>query len=155
MEKDCIAKNIRTIRKKRGLTQKQLATLCEMSEAQISQYEIGYRTPRYKTICKLAKALNVSTVDFFLNDAEIKKIGKTIDIAEKEFCLDTTRYLMDLNKEKHFVSNLGIIDDTLPEDVQKAFVKLLDNFSKLNQNGRKKLFERLEELLEMPKYTEK
>lgn len=60
MNENTIGKSIKKIRKEKGLTQKELGKLCNMSEAQIGQYENGIRTPKFETLQKIAKALEVS-----------------------------------------------------------------------------------------------
>lgn len=51
---------IKEIRKKRGLTQKQLGDLCGMADSAIRRYENGRANPKLETIKKIATALNVS-----------------------------------------------------------------------------------------------
>lgn len=58
-----ISENLKRIRKEQGLTQKKLGELCEMSEAMIRQYELGYRKPKFKTLLKIAKALECEVTD--------------------------------------------------------------------------------------------
>lgn len=53
------AERLRQIRRHRGLSQKQLAQLCRLSQSAISNYENGTRRLSYE-ILTLAKALNVS-----------------------------------------------------------------------------------------------
>lgn len=55
-----IGERIRYYRQKAGLTQKALAESCGLSEAAIRNYELGNRTPDYKTIIKIAEHLEVS-----------------------------------------------------------------------------------------------
>jgi len=55
-----IGSNIKEYRLKKGLTQKALGELTGKSEAQIGQYERGYRTPKVETLKEVAKALDVS-----------------------------------------------------------------------------------------------
>ena len=57
-----IGDNIRKVRKKRGLTQKELAKLLNVSEPMVSQYE-SKETLKLETIKKVAKALKVSSFD--------------------------------------------------------------------------------------------
>lgn len=59
-----IGENIRRIRRERGLTLKQLGEAVGVSEAYIRAYEKGRRYPKYKSLVKIAKALDVS-VDVF------------------------------------------------------------------------------------------
>jgi len=51
---------IRVIRKKRGLTQKELARKIRVSQACISRIELGVDDPSLSTFVKIAKVLNVS-----------------------------------------------------------------------------------------------
>ena len=60
MEKKKLAGDIRRIRKKRGLTQKQLGELSGINEVQIRRYELGSDNPKIETIEKIAKALQCS-----------------------------------------------------------------------------------------------
>ena len=55
--------NLKKIRKARGLTQKELAKLSDLSEAQISLIESGKRFPSYEALLKLAEALDCESAD--------------------------------------------------------------------------------------------
>lgn len=52
--------NILQLRKKAGLTQRQLADLAEVDQAAVSNWELGKCEPQRKTIPKIAKALGCS-----------------------------------------------------------------------------------------------
>lgn len=54
-------KNLKEIRKSRGLTQKQLANLVGVSETNISRYESGDRDPPLDTLVRIAAVLNATT----------------------------------------------------------------------------------------------
>ena len=58
-----IGKNIKRIRKEKGLTQKKLGELSGINEVQIRQYELERATPKIGTVDKIAKALEVNIVD--------------------------------------------------------------------------------------------
>lgn len=103
-----IGNNIRNIRKRNGMTLKQIADIIECSPQLISQYESGKRPPKLETKKKIAAALNcdVSDIDksiyvisteyeltperleHFKNDAEvleiIKKKSSSEDYTEEE-----------------------------------------------------------------------
>ena len=64
-----IGDNIRRIRQKKGLSQKQLGELLHMSPIMISQYENGKRNPKLETIQKIAKALE-TTPGYLMNISE-------------------------------------------------------------------------------------
>ena len=55
--------NIRQIRKARGLTQKELADMIDVSESIISQYENERKSPSNETLLKLGEALDCSVSD--------------------------------------------------------------------------------------------
>jgi len=67
---------LRELRKRRNLTQKQLADLIGVKNSIISFYEVGDRMPSPEIIVKLAAVLHSST-DFLLG---VEK-GKTVDIS--------------------------------------------------------------------------
>lgn len=54
-----LAKNLKAIRNKRGLTQRQLAAAAETTLATIGLIEIGKRMPSWDLFERLATALNV------------------------------------------------------------------------------------------------
>lgn len=58
MNENTIGKNIKKIRKEKGLTQKELANKLRVSEPMISQYE-SKETLKLETIRKIANGLDV------------------------------------------------------------------------------------------------
>ncbi len=60
-----VGTNIKRIRKEKGLTQKQLANLCNppMADSAIRRYENNKANPKLETITKIAEALGVSLSD--------------------------------------------------------------------------------------------
>lgn len=54
---------IKAMRKKRGLTQKQLAELLEVKQSNISRWESGVYLPNATTLKKLAEVLNCQIDD--------------------------------------------------------------------------------------------
>jgi transcriptional regulator with XRE-family HTH domain len=75
------------LRKKRGLTQSQLAERVGMSKSTIASWEIGTRDPNSEMIARLAEFFNVST-DFLL--------GQTNDYKE----IKSTNFDSDEQKER-------------------------------------------------------
>ena len=57
-----IGKRIRAIRKTKGLTQKELGELIDVSPDQIQKYENGAHKPRLVVMKKLSGALNVNSL---------------------------------------------------------------------------------------------
>jgi len=62
-----VALRIRTIRKRRGLSQEQMAGLIGRSPDTISNIERARSIPTYETLDALAKGLAVPLADFFLD----------------------------------------------------------------------------------------
>lgn len=55
-----IGENIKRIRERNNLTQKQLAYLSHISEGMIKQYETNVRTPKQDKVNQIAAALDVN-----------------------------------------------------------------------------------------------
>lgn len=80
-----IGNKIKEIRKKQGLTQKELANLTGLSEISIRKYENNNRKPKIENIKKIANALNVDVFDIInfknfeannWNDIDIDKLSE-------------------------------------------------------------------------------
>jgi transcriptional regulator with XRE-family HTH domain len=63
MSDKSVARNLRVLRLQRGLTQKELAKLCGLSESTISAAESGSRNTRFPTILQICRGLGVSPDD--------------------------------------------------------------------------------------------
>ena len=59
-----IGEQIRTIRKKQGLTQKELADKCRMADSAIRKYEADIVVPKLDKLQLLGDALDVPITDF-------------------------------------------------------------------------------------------
>lgn len=95
-------KRLKTLRKEKNLTQKQLSALIGVQNSIISFYEVGDRMPSPEVIIKLSHVLHVST-DFLLG----------VEKQEKQDLIDVS----GLNEnDRKLVQNLI---DTLREKNQK------------------------------------
>lgn len=139
-----IGKNIKAARKAAGLTQAALAEKCGLATITIRQYESEKREPNIGQIVNLASALNVSIL--YLLDAEGAD-GNTLptyfaDPGDFEFIkmfgLDTPA-----GRQTFFSERPGS-DDTASR-IKRAWAKL-------NEAGREKAVERIEELAEISRY---
>lgn len=63
---------LRELRKKCGITMKELGAEIGVAESTISQYETGKRQPDYETLLRLGEYFGVS-VDYLLGKEETKK----------------------------------------------------------------------------------
>lgn len=90
--KDRVGQRIKAIRKRRRLTQHQLAEAIERSIDAISALERGKSLPNFETLERLAKALDVPFKDFFDFGAGKDSPKRAALIAA---LLDTARSLSD------------------------------------------------------------
>jgi len=66
--KEEVAQRLRTMRKSRGYTQRDLAKLMGVSPSSISMYETGERGPDFETLESFADVFNVSLSDIIGDD---------------------------------------------------------------------------------------
>lgn len=123
-----IGEKIKTLRQKKGLTQKQLGDLCGMADSAIRRYENGRAKPKIETIEKIANALSVP-LNKLIDDAIIIPIPKATSETLK------AREL---------------------EEKELAFLNTMDSFrEKLNDKGQDKAIEQVELLTKIPEYQRK
>ena len=137
-----IGDNMRNIRKQKSMTLQQLADILGCSQQNISQYENGKRTPKLKTVQKIADALNVNVNDLLenpLDDSPVYKAYKNTDSLDSPLAKDFTN--------KKIVSQI--------DNWQQIDIELIKTFKKLNEDGKTVAIERVEELAEIPRYTQK
>ncbi len=68
---------LKTLREKKGLSQKQLGLQLGLTKSTISAYENGLRKPSYDVLIVIADIFNVTT-DYLLG---VKSKGNTIDLS--------------------------------------------------------------------------
>lgn len=73
---------LKQARKNAKLTQKQLAERAGMSQQQLQQYETGKRKPKYETLLKIAKVLNIP-IDSLITENEAYALFEE-DITEQQ-----------------------------------------------------------------------
>ncbi|HEM9634214.1 TPA: helix-turn-helix transcriptional regulator [Streptococcus agalactiae] len=112
-----IGSRIRELRKNKGLTQKELASLVNMGDTTIANYEKGFRTPKKNTLFRLANALSVTIDDLFppINEKQknrneiptsplVNKITKTVvelNTQRKKQVLDYAERQLDEQKSEN------------------------------------------------------
>ena len=119
-----IGENIKKVRKTLGITQKELGSRLNMSQAAIGQYENNPNPPKLVTITKIAQALGVA-VDILIDDWS--------QFNEQEES-EQTEYLLQ-----------KLIDSKKSEKMDKLF-------SSLNDSGQDKALEQVELLTKIPEY---
>ena len=79
-----IGRKIRELREKKTYTIKHLSQIVECTPSLISQLERGKSDPSISTLKKIAKALNVNIVDFFMPmdeaDEVVTRVDERVDI---------------------------------------------------------------------------
>lgn len=120
---------IKEIRKQKGLTQKQLGEKCGMYESQIRKYENGKANPKIETLKKIAAALEVPV--------------SLLD--------DTLSFMEDMETTK---SRKILAYTVINELYNRRKQDLLNAFEKLNSKGQIESVKRVQELTEIPRYTE-
>ena len=58
--------NLKFYRTEQGYTQEKLSEICDISTDYLSQIEIGKRTPSFKRMELIAKALNIEVYKLFM-----------------------------------------------------------------------------------------
>lgn len=123
-----IGEKIKTLRRKKRLTQKQLGDLCGMADSAIRRYESGRAKPKIETIEKIANALGVP-------------LNKLIDDAIIIPIVEPTRETLRARES---------------EEKELSFLNKMDFFrEKLNYKGQDKAIEQVELLTKIPEYQKK
>lgn len=69
---------LRNARKKRNLTQKELAEILHMSVRTIIEAELGHSNPKFETVALLAEELNISLDAIVFPDSAAAPVSKNI-----------------------------------------------------------------------------
>lgn len=147
-----IGKNIRELRKLKGLTQKQLAEKAGLAVITIQGYEAGKYEPKIDTLHKIAKALDKSIIllvagcedKYPLTDEDYK-----IDLANATEPEKRIIQMITSEDEKYFYTPAM---SEASKNIRKKGYKLLEHFQKLNEIGQEKAIEHVEMLTKIPEY---
>lgn len=135
-----VGNKIRYFRNKKGLTQKALADLIDKTESSVQKYECGSTEVPFSVLEKIANALD--TTILFLLDDEYLESASTYFKEKGDTNLSALFY------------NIASLNKQLIKDIDTNYTQALNTlFSMLNDSGKKKALERLEELIEIPRYT--
>lgn len=107
LNKTEFADRLKELRKRKGISQGELAELIEVHFTQVSRYERGETKPNAEAMTKLAKALD-TTVDFLMN-------GTADEVAK------------DAGLEKELISRFKEVQDLETED-KKTVLSLMDAY---------------------------
>lgn len=120
-----IGNRIKEIRKRKKLTQKEVAQRCGMADSAIRKYESGTITPKFETMDRIAEALEVPVT------------------ALMGYEYSGT----DSNGNDIYKPPFHIIAPESPE-----LNRLINAMDRLNDEGQEVALQRVEELGEIPKY---
>lgn len=103
MLKEQFAKNLKTIRKSRKLTQEQLAEIVNVDFRYISFLENAKSFPSCDLIEKLSKALNANYTDLFMNEENMSREQIKKQLLETIELLDNKNLNILLNLAKDLI----------------------------------------------------
>ena len=100
-----IGNRITILRTRKGMTQKKLAQLSNITEASLSRYENGLREPKINTLIKLSDVLD-STVDYLIGKTDIENgvIVNKLTIPENLRDIKTEYLLIARELEKYNIT---------------------------------------------------
>ncbi len=114
-------KTLKRVREAKGLSQKELAGLIDMAQAQYSRIESGKTDPSFSTVTKIAKALGLNLSELFSADEifnETNSYDKTL--------MEKLR-LLDLLDEVEKKSIYTLIDSLISKKKLKDSLQNLAN----------------------------
>lgn len=129
-----IGEAIRSARRAAGLTQRAAAAKLQIPVSTYSNYENGHRTPKTDTLERIAAAFGISVDEILRRESDL--VGWHDDRLFAWFF--ENRFRKEIEDNEDFKSEL--------------VTDLLIAFLSLNDAGRQKALERVEELTEVPKY---
>ena len=101
-----VGENIRTIRKRRGLNQDELAELARLNRVTIAKYESGKVEPGAQALSRLADVLDVTVDDLLGRDGEKEEAPVTELLDEKLIDLLITLSPEQVQRVMDFVAGL-------------------------------------------------
>jgi len=102
-----VGENIKRIRKEKGLTQKELGELLDMTQSAIGQFENDKTSPKTDTIEKIASALGVSPSELMKGNSIWEEFDKQYPNAGKEAA--------KFEDFIQFLKSIGYMVKTVPE----------------------------------------
>lgn len=107
MDKEKFGKFVATVRKEKGLTQKELAQILNLSDKAVSKWERGLSFPDISVLEPLAEIMEVSVLEM-LRGERIKE-ERTLSVMEAEEVLDQSISISGAEINRNHVKNKFII----------------------------------------------
>lgn len=161
-----IGERIKKNRIRKGLTQKQLAEMSDVSEISIRKYESGDRIPKTNTLRKISFALGLKLSDldkqmlldeYFQVHSELEKERHELLDAENTTGITNNKALNEINKESTDVlyEIINLKRDTHDSRIERYYTEtVLSFFNKLNDKGKRKAISNIEDLTKISEYIE-
>ncbi len=149
---------IRAARKAKGYTQKQLGEACGIAEPTIRRYELGKLNPKFETLRKIAKALNLPVSRMMGSDKYHAAWQEERDLLGfDDIWLSTDERIEKLNR---LFPKFDVPEDEarmliLQEKEGVIPASLIEDFYSMNDIGREKAVENMKVLANMPEYQRK
>lgn len=125
------------------MTQKELGEkLGGISQQQIGRWENGKSNPKLNTIQKIAAALSVNVNDLLESPLDNSPLYRVLKNANP----------YDYPTSRRFINAELTIQ---VDDWEQIDIELIKIFKQLNEDGKAVAIERVEELTEIPRYTQK
>lgn len=74
--RELLAKRLKQCRKEKGLTQREVAIYCDITEKAYQNYELMTREPKLEILLKIADVFDVS-LDYLAGRTEQKRVAKS------------------------------------------------------------------------------
>lgn len=129
--------NLKEVRKKKGLTQKELAALLNVSQNAIFNWENGKREPSLEMIERISTALGIQVAQLLGYSENIYALYKAYSESDKM----PTKIVE--TKDEMLVIGGTLISES----------NLLKEYRMLNHTGKKEAIDRISELKYVPGYT--
>lgn len=145
-----IGEMLKLIRTNKNFTQKHLGDLCHMDGSQIRKYETGKIIPKSSTLLKI---LQVLEVNHSVEERDEKYPVPTI-ITNNHASNELIMYCFKLNENKAYKADLKEFTNPLNKEIELSSI-IIDLINNLNDLGKQKIIDYIDDLLQIDKYKYK
>ena len=136
-------------RKEKGLSQREAAALCGLSEMMYRQYELGNRKPKQSNLGKIVKGLGLAWGEIY---PEVHDGQQTLAFHLLDGNDEPVKQELAAPGQSRKV-NIEVI--SLEEYLTGILSSISEDMRKLNEKGRSEAARRVHELTFIPMYTER
>lgn len=135
-----VGQNIKRIRERKKISQKELGKILGVSQQMIGQYENNANPPKLVTLRRISKALNTPLHELINGVTDFWQLVPPEDI------------LRDLTTEKNTAWDYSEMEEFFAYSQNELEKILVEDFYLLNNNGKLKLVDYATDLTKIPKY---